>query len=396
MLMDFAASFESNPPRANERTRRASEPEETQEEARRSEARSEVPSRQPKSSRNIPQIKAFDDGFDMDSIASFTTPDNAASQDVNNEAENGTPGISMSPTPEKEQGHGKRKRSPARDDEEDMVDELLPAAAAMKKRRLEANQVNGGKSSGQLPTQLQKKAKAKPEIDVRENVRKHREAEEEVARQDKEALNATLNADELKKIKETLVEIMDIPVRTSRPTQSQRNTDGRWDEKWNGRKNFKGFRRKGDANWRQNHSQKIMVPLVEAKKQSFGIGQKYWSDSESDKDRRKKKSSRNQRQNQTQIQSQTQRLEEHASPVTKRLQREAAQVVGEVDIEQPRTTRLADKTQQSQQTMDQTQGLKRPGSSAGGNNVKRQKTLRPRESDEDDEPKFRFGRRKKT
>lgn len=360
--------------------------------------------------RDTSRIKAFDDDFDIDSITSVTAAgddaddgDDGRSESVigrveENELSDHAENILHDP--ETTQGQRKRKRTSAGGDEEGMVDELLPAAAAMKKRRFEAGRLNGEKNLSHTQAKSPKKIKAepRPEIDVREAAKKRREAEEEIAQQDKAAFSATIDDEELRRIRETLVEEMEIPVRIAYPPTAH-EVDSRWDENWNGRKNFKGFRRKGDAQWRQNHTQKIMVPLVEAKEQSFGIGRQYWDDSDSENakaKRKKKNSSQGQESTQTNIQTQT-TTSEHISPTMNRLQQEAEDMVGEVDVEQPRVTRLADKTQQSQRIMNQAQGIKRPGPGLSSRTNKRQKTIRLRGSDDDDdEPKFEFGRRKRT
>lgn len=350
--------------------------------------------------RGISRIKAFDDGFDVDTVTSLhaAAEDDRTSQSADDQDEEGSKTEAtkpVSPISETIEEQGKRKRSQVDGGEEDMVNELLPGAAAMKKRRLEANEPEIRKRSEQrqgLPPR-KTKAKQKREVDVREAARKRREAEEEITKREKEFLSTTVNDDELREIKESLVEEIEIPFRTGRSTRAKGGNDDRWDDRWNGRKNFKGFRRKGDAQWGQNHTQKIMVPLVEVKQQSYGIGQEYWDDSDSDNARKKRRKDRPPRDHQ---QTQTQTQEEHSLPSTARLQQEAANVVGEVDVEQPRTTRLADKTQQSQQTMSQAQRTKRPGPGASSRASKRQKTIRLRDSDSDEEPKFQFGRRKRT
>jgi hypothetical protein len=70
-----------------------------------------------------------------------------------------------------------------------------------------------------------------------------------------------------------IVEEMEIPVRTP-PTRVEETSD-RWEAQWNGRKNFKKFRRKGEP--RSRTVQTVIVPLEEVTRKDFGIGDHYWS-----------------------------------------------------------------------------------------------------------------------
>jgi nibrin len=311
----------------------------------------------------------------------------------------------------------KRPRS-ASESEEDMVDELLPAATAMKRRKLEMEKQGLGRMSREtampLPAIKPKKKKEK-EIDLRETAKKRHEAEEEAERQERERDEKAF--DEIEHVKPAnlvVIEEMALRVRTDRPSRAAQDGEmrsDRWDERWNGRKNFKKFRRKGDTNaGPRRNVQNVIVPLVEVKKHSYGIGEQYWDNGDDRESGPKKKKKEADRRGVSQSQSQTKsqpRLrgrvqtrsqlgddedeEDQTSPKTTRLQQEASETVGVIDVDSPRKTRLTDKTQ-SQNARPK----KRPASGAGAGVTKRQKTIQTRpasdESDSDD-LKFRFGRR---
>ena len=371
----------------------------------------------------ISRIKAFDDEFDVDAIPSFVADDEEPSQDAAVLSENhiadsqhgSLPTVKEEEGPDFQTSH--KGPRPASESEEDMVDELLPAATAMKRRKLEMERKNGGATQSSrdkaTPLPLIKPKKRTKEIDVREVARKRREVEEEAERRERERDEKGLETIEHVK-PANLVVIEEMPLRVLPAQPSGANGEpgnDRWDERWNGRKNFKGFRRKGDTNGGPRHNvQKVIVPLVEVKKHSYGIGEQYWDHGNKDSgSNRKKNNAVGQSQSQTQSQPrlrgtlQTQKQtqaeddddaeEQHTSPTTTRLQQEAEDIVGAIDVDSPRRTRLADKSQ-SQSARPK----KRPASGPGAVAAKRQKTIETRAASDDsdsDDLKFRFGRRNK-
>ena len=369
----------------------------------------------------IPRIKAFDDEFDVDSVPSFVADDEPPSQDAALQSDSSiahshydSPAIVKGEKGTDRETSLKRSRPASESEEEDMVDELLPAATAMKRRKLEME-----RSSGEAPRASRDKTVLLPlikpkkkvkEIDVREAARERREREEEAERRESERDEKGLETIELvKPANLVVIEEMPLRVRTDQPSGANGETgNNRWDERWNGRKNFKKFRRKGDPNGGPRRDvQKVIVPLVEVKKHSYGIGEQYWDHGDKESGSKKKKSaSHSQSQTQSQpwlrgtlqARTQTQAGDEddeelHTSPITTRLQQEAADIVGAIDVDSPRRTRLADKTQ-SQNARPK----KRPGSGLSAASAKKQKTIQTKpasdESDSDD-LKFRFGRRNK-
>ena len=350
--------------------------------------------------------KAFDDEFDPDSVTAFDTYDDGPPQDVASRSQASSVADSRfeqraAVKEEPEISRKRRHSTPGSEDEEDMVDELLPAATAMKRRKLEIERQNGiskATAKNQPQVQVTKPKREKKEIDVREAAKQQREAEEEAERKERERLDA--DAGEVEHVKPAnvvVIEKFELPVRAYKPRSENRENSDRWDPAWNGRKNFKGFRRQGD---KRPKVQKVIVPLVEAKGQSYGIGEQYWDHSHEKESKSKKKhtvlhtQSQSQPRSRKQTQTQTQEEDEHASPNTMRLQQEAEDIVGPIDVETPRRTRLADK-KQSQNVRSN----KRPASGVGLAAVKKQKTIPTKpasdDSDSDSNLKFRFGRRNK-
>ena len=261
---------------------------------------------------------------------------------------------------------------------------------------MEREDINGG-VNGQasrrkvvsLPA-LKPKKKIK-EIDVREVAKQQREAEDEAARRDKHYMEAGLHdVEQVKPANLVVVEEMEITVRSGRPSRRDEERSSRWEERWNGRKNFKKFRRKGDDNGRRLHSQNVIVPLIEVKKHSYGIGEQYWDSGGRSGSKGKEASATSESQSQWRRQSEKEvETQERTSPTTTRLQQEAAEIVGTIDIDSPRRTRLGDKTQ-SQHARE-----KRPSSGTPSGATKRKKTTRtvPGSESDSDDLKFRFGRR---
>jgi nibrin len=368
------------------------------------------------------RIKTFDDEFDVDSIPAFVADDNEPSQDVALQSQNSVVNSqyeSMQPIKEErrqDRGTSVKRSRRSSESEEDMVNELLPAATAMKRRNL---QMEGNSGAGRVlrekvtPLPVTKPKKRKKEIDVREAARKQREAEEEAERRERERDERGYEEIDLAK-PANLVTVEEMPLRVHTDRPSRASEDGgigsnRWDERWNGRKNFKKFRRKGDPSGGPRRIvQNVIVPLVEVKKHSYGIGEQYWdhgSDEESGSKRKKKGASqgqsltqsqprlRDQLQTLTQTQTDDEDHEEQTSSTTTRLQQEAAEIVGAIDVDSPRRTRLADKTQ-SQNARPK----KRPTSGVRAGATKKQKTIQTKPASDDsdsDDLKFRFGRRNK-
>jgi nibrin len=188
----------------------------------------------------------------------------------------------------------KRPLSPS-PDRRAALDDLLPGAKALKRRRLEqgtpdpetAHQWSGSEVVKEEPSSSKKHKKTVDDIDYNALLRSRRQAEDDAAKEDEEALKQALEIEgltleDMKKLVQ--VEEMPVPARTRADydreggAESSRASDARWNEQWNGRKNFKGFKRRGQQNAQQQRREKVFVPMEEVKKKGFGFGSGYWND----------------------------------------------------------------------------------------------------------------------
>ena len=299
-----------------------------------------------------------------------------------------------------------RKRpapSPDLDDDDDMVDRLLPAAAAMKRRRLEEERIgiSSERSVGESQSTTKSERVGQPikEINIKDVVRESCKVEEQAARQEEEDLRETLDGMRVEEMKD-LAKIVEMEVPAREPIQRRDpnvHHNDRWNEQWNGRKNFKKFRRRGEGT-QSRRGQSVIVPLEEVKKKDQGIGENYWID---DKHQKKK---RNERERATQSQTQSQMIttaeESHTVadvPSELALDRDLPETI---DIDAPRSTRGQEKTQQAEthSSRSQINNGKRPAiSQPSGSLAKKQKKFAVQDSDSDseDELKFRFKKRNK-
>ncbi|KAL4955081.1 hypothetical protein BDW69DRAFT_161614 [Aspergillus filifer] len=208
----------------------------------------------------VSKMKAFDDGFDINSIPAYAP-------DVEESIEDLPPMAIDEPSEEQIQ------KIDSFQEEEEVVSSLLPGANAMKRRRAETSQRSLGRSSTRPKPESAPRPK-RQKLNVLEAARQHREAEEDAARQHRqqedELLQTSLQDVDVEKLKGlAIVEEMELP---ERPAED----NNRWDERWNGRKNFKKFRRKGDPSQQRRRIQTVIVPLEEVARKDFGIGDHYW------------------------------------------------------------------------------------------------------------------------
>lgn len=293
------------------------------------------------------------------------------------------------------------------EDDEQAVDKLLPAATAIKRRRIEEAEYaerNGVSSERSFETSHEKPEKGKSrkpkkEVNIKDVVRERREAEEEAAKRDEENLRDTLdgmNVEEMKNL--AVIEEMELPSRPQQPQQNGQNSS-RWDERWNGRKNFKKFRRRGEGTVARRGAT-VIVPLEEAKKKDHGIGEDYWLESEKTKRKRKEKERATQSQSQPQSQPFT-TARSQAVEVPAELAVDGGDLPDTIDVDAPRTTRHQEQTQQSDDTPSTGRfpavNRKRPAANQANGNAAKKKmkfAVQDSDSDSEDELKFRFGRRR--
>ena len=272
------------------------------------------------------------------------------------------------------------------ENDEDLMDQLLPAAAAMKRRRIEEEEeaARTGKSTQRSFGHIQeepeapKPKKPKKELNIKETVRSRREAEDIAAIQEEEELRDTIDGVDVDGMRNlAVIEEMDLPDHTGQRFQRQRpnGTGGsnRWDDRWNGRKNFKKFHRQGEGG-QPRRGQSVMVPLEEVKKKDYGIGEEYWLESNKTNKRQKAKERASQSQSQPFATARSQREEEDA-------------VVELGDGEDTGDSRI----QQSARGK-----RKEPPDRARAGVAKKQKfaTVKDSESESEDELRFRFKKRR--
>lgn len=165
---------------------------------------------------------------------------------------------------------------PAAPVEDEGVSELLPGATAMKQRM-------GSKPRRELtPPPDPPKKRSRPKLDVIEAARQHREAEDRAAvaqlEEDGVAFRAVVDGMDLSRLQDLAI-IEEMPLRRRDEREQSTANGSQWDERWNGRQNFKKFRRKGDSNRSQRRVQAVIVPVEEAKRKDFGMGNEYWANS---------------------------------------------------------------------------------------------------------------------
>lgn len=305
------------------------------------------------------------------------------------------------------QARNPRKRSiPPSDEEseEEMVDKLLPAAAAMKRRKIEEEEEARRKglapatsfSKTQSTVENKKPKKQKQEVDIKGVVRERREAEEDAARRDEESLRETLDGMDVEEMKNlAVVEEMQIPIRPNRPQRNQTNgaSDSRWDDQWNGRKNFKKFRRQGESN-QVRRGQSVIVPLEEVTKKVFDGREDYWTESEKTKKARKGKERATHLESQSEQPFSTARSQNAEVPA-ELVDGDGSEVI---DVEAPRTLRTMDLDKGRSSRSQAANGKRSAPSVAKAPVAKRQKTFAMRKADSDsdseDELKFRFKKKK--
>jgi nijmegen breakage syndrome protein 1 len=360
------------------------------------------------------RFKGFDDDFDMPALPE-SIPDGQGEAPAPQTQElfvsQSQYSESAQKSPESVSGrtrsNRKRRSDPPiqEEDEEEVLDQLAPAATNLKRRRLaeELARKRRGEPSPPPPaapelvtqTLTRKSKKIKPEIDVLEVARQRREKEEEIARVEREALQEAMDGMDIDQIRNlAIIEEMDV-TRSAPPAGASAHGDEgeRWDNRWNGRKNFKRFRRRGEDGPRVLN--KVIVPLEEVKKKDFGIGDEYWL--EGDKDTTKKKKGKG-RARETQPQS-IGISQSQAPPVQRQEQETQVAETENVDPPTPsqkatRSQRLADKTNISPSRPSRNKRPAEPMTKQAPAKKARQAPRRHDSDDSEDGLGFRFRKKK--
>lgn len=365
--------------------------------------------RRPRGRRPVKRrFAGFDDGSDIDMDDAPPTPAAENSRGLEDE-----PGLFVSQEPSEppeEPGQGRRsqrKRQAPAVPEDDLMDGMTLAAARFKRQRIERGETFASPTPEPEPEAATPEPKKKPkkEIDILAVAAQNREQEEERARRENEDLANLPDDVDLAEIRRlNLVEEMEVrqPAGAAR-TREQDIADGRWDPKWNGMKNFKKFRRRGEAVGRQ--LARNIVPLAEVKNKEFGVGDDYWLEDEGSQRKRKTGSQPSAIESQNSappaaastrasrvVQSDSEDDDEDESS----LALDSIQSTTRSGRAAPSQTRSSGGTQSSRQTG---QG-KRPAAELSKESpAKRPRAPRkpievPDSEDSDDELKFRFGKRR--
>lgn len=305
------------------------------------------PSKAPRVRPFVSKMKTFDDGFDMESVPTYTPEEDVPGNQAMDLQDQDLP------------GNHPPMDTIDEDAEDDMVSDLLPGARAMKRRREEMGEDRRDVNMTGTKEEVAPKTK-RAKLDVLEAARKHREQEEE-QRQAEENQGALqdVNVEELKNL--AIVEEMDMPVRQP-PAQNDQSSD-RWDQRWNGRKNFKRFRRKGEPRHGRPRFQSVIVPLEEVTRRDYGIGEHYWVSS----------SNNNNKSSKTPEVSQT--AEQERPPTS----RAAESARSQSAVSEARSA-SRDPTPEPRPVLSRARSQKRPRPS--------------RDSDSDEELRFRFRRKR--
>ncbi|KAJ4409591.1 hypothetical protein N0V91_002512 [Didymella pomorum] len=319
-------------------------------------------------------------------------------------------------------------------EKEEMMDAQFPAAAEIKRRRAATRAPSEPvePETATPATQTKRRAvdsleslqrvrqKADKDINVKELSKLRMKEAEERRKADEESLREQLEGIDIEQMKNlAVIEEMEVRPRlrngdnlrtpAEARAQAEAKTD-RWDPAWNGRKNFKKFRRRGAEQGVTPH--RVIVALEEAPSQrGFADGfflmpdeprasglatrkKKGGETVEAEEEDSEPEQGFRGRQNRTQSQRQTQTQE----------QLEVINVEDsgpdDEEIVEPRTQKSSGKTQRVVETQSSDQGRKRPGGAASGQPLAKKaksfvnnRSLRV-DSDSDDEEKgFRFKRR---
>ncbi len=358
----------------------------------------------------------FDDGSDIE--MDEAKPPIVEATQPNGVVEEG--GLFVSQEPDQpSQDHSSITQKRGAPPEDDLMEGMAPAAARFKRQKIAMGSDFAAETPESPPPEPAKPVKKeKREINILAEAARHRQEQEARARAEQEDLAQLPDDIDLAEIRRlNIVEEVELrkPESTMR-TRDQDIADGRWDPKWNGTKNFKKFRRRGEITGRQPARTIIAVDEVQSKK--FGVGDNYWLEEETvpriNSGSRLQSAPRGESpQPISQISSGLSRNTGKTSerPVDQNDDSDAADPEEDEDSQPPRgsygrrtATRGSTSTRgsRSQSSAQTSQSLgKRPASST----LSGQSSKRPRpppqpiqvedsEEDSDDELKFRFGRRR--
>ncbi|KAK3367494.1 hypothetical protein B0H63DRAFT_82881 [Podospora didyma] len=341
----------------------------------------------------------------------------------------------------------KRPLSPLPElDDSALMDDIAPTAAAVKRRRLDAGETpvppppplepetaKDDETVPDSPPPEKELTKAQAAAKAREKAKKAKEAKEIEERERKEAeiLVATerMELEDESELDHAAIraghQIEECEVHFPDPESHSRTrdkdiADGRWDPHWNGRKNFKRFRKQGEPAGRP--APRIIIGLEEVKPKEYGIGDDYWLENNESSSKRKKDTQSQNTQQQAAATSSKERPASRRTVIAMDSsddeEEEDADVMEgdtfqpETELPRSRAAKAAEKANslRSQSASQATQTRSQAGSSsrsagkrAAADPAKERAAKRPRkvvqakesesEEDSEDDLKFRFGKR---
>lgn len=253
-------------------------------------------------------------GFEEVDPSQFTRPESDSPEPV--EAVPDEQSMQVDEPSHQEPTQQSNRKRPAPIDDDDglgaLMDDMLPGAAAMKRRRLQGRDNEASKSKKATPEPEKpaatgkKSTKKSKQIDVRAELEARREHEDKERRKEEEKLRQDMENVDISGV-HAKIETYEVPQREPPPRRSQQNDAGpsdRWDPAWNGRKNFKRFKRKGQEN-DGPRLHRVIVALEEVPRKGHGIGEEYWLQPTNTSSKGATSKSSHKTQTQTQTQSQT-------------------------------------------------------------------------------------------
>lgn len=241
------------------------------------------------------RFKGFDTGLDEDE----EEPDPASRPSAATETSQGM--FMTQPEEESAVAALSQRKRPFPEPDRDIMEDVAPTAAAIKRRRLEAGEANTPPRDQTPPPEQDKAPEPQPQQqrgsgrgkaaaggrkgkktvrqdeDILDLAIQYREEEEARAQEERERLERELRDGDIdyKAIRRlTLVEPMNIRRPQEHRTREQDIQEGRWDPRWNGRKNFKKFRKQGETAGRPQ--QRVIMSLEPARVRSHGITNDHW------------------------------------------------------------------------------------------------------------------------
>lgn len=206
-----------------------------------------------------------------------------------------------------------QRKRPFPEIDRDIMEDIAPTATAIKRRRLEAGEADSppkdqtppaeqdtahepqplprrGSGRGKAAASGKKgKKTVQQEEDILDLAIQYREEEEAIAQAERERLarelrDGDIDFEAIRRL--TLVEPMNIRRPQEHRTREQDIQEGRWDPRWNGRKNFKKFRKQGETVGRPQ--QRVIMSVEPARVKVHGIGNDYWLEGRGAQGRRSK------------------------------------------------------------------------------------------------------------